>query len=98
MEDEQVTFIEMEEIYETAIDKAKKIIKGELEPEDEGRAPQPERAVQLAAQRRSLHNQVMEILDCVKEDLEKAEVTKSQEAPKTQRELLMKAERRLQGA
>ena len=40
----------------------------------------------------------MEILDCVEEDLEKVEVTQKQEALKTQRELLTKAERRLQGA
>ena len=49
MDDEQVTFIEMEEIYESAIDEINRIIK------DKGRAPQSERAVQLAAQIRDLH-------------------------------------------
>ena len=37
--DEQVTFIEIEETYEAAIDDAKKIIKGKLRVE-EGRVPQ----------------------------------------------------------
>ena len=46
----------------------------------------------------SLYNQVMEILDCVEEDLEKVEVPQSREALKTQRESLTKAERRLRGA
>ena len=82
MEDELVTFTQMEEIYETTIDEAKKINKGKL------RALQPERAVRLAAQRMSLHSQVTEILDCVKDELEKAEFTKLREALKTQRELL----------
>ena len=52
--DEQVTFTEMEEIYEAAIDEANKIIKGEFGADDEDRDPRPERAIQLAAQRRSL--------------------------------------------
>ena len=43
VEDEVVTFTKMEEIYETAIDEAKKINKGKL------RALQLERAVRLAA-------------------------------------------------
>ena len=47
--DVQVTFIEMEEIYEAAIDEANKIIR------DIGRALQPEETVQLAEQRRSLN-------------------------------------------
>ena len=64
MEDEQATFIEMEEIYKTAIDDANRIIKGEF------RAPQPERAVQLAAQTRGLHEQVMGILNRAKEEMD----------------------------
>ena len=95
---EQATLTNMEEAYEAAINDAKKIIKGECRADDIGRTPQPERAVQLATQRMSLHNQVREILDCVEEDLEMVEVTQSQEALKTQHELLMKAERRMQGA
>ena len=63
--EEQVTFIKMEEAYEAAIDDAKKIIKGERRADKVGRTPQPERAVQLAMQRKSLHNQVRKILDCV---------------------------------
>ena len=70
----------------------KKIIKGKL------RAPQPERVVQLAGQRESLHNQVTEILDCIKKAMEKTEVTQSLEALKTQHELLTTAEHRMQGA
>ena len=34
MEDEQATFSEIEENYEAAIDKAKKIIKGDFEADD----------------------------------------------------------------
>ena len=52
----------MEEIYETAIDEAKKIIKDKFRADVEERDPQPERAVQLAAQR-SLQEQALEILD-----------------------------------
>ena len=63
MEDEQATFSEMEENYKAAINEAKKIIKGEFGAYDEDRYPQPERAVQLAAQRRSLQEQALEILN-----------------------------------
>ena len=74
MGDEQVTFIEMKETYEAAIDEAKKIIKGKLRAE-EGRVPQRERALQLAARMKGLHDQIREILNFVKEKLERVEVT-----------------------
>ena len=61
MEDEQATFNEMEEDYEAAIDEAKRIIKGKGEAEDK-RDSQPERATQLTSQRKSLQDQVREIL------------------------------------
>ena len=96
--DEQITFTKMEEAYKAATDEAKNIIRGEHRADDVGRTTQPERAVQLTTQRMSLHNQVREILDCVEEDLEKVEVTRSQEALKTQLELLTKVEHRMQGA
>ena len=96
--DDQATFIKMEEAYKSATDNAKKTIKGERRADDAGRTLQPERAAQLAMQRTSPHNQVREILDCVEEDLEKVEVTQLQKALKMQRELLTKAERRMQGA
>ena len=70
----------------------KKIIKDKL------RAPQPEQVVQLTGERESLHNQVTETLDCIEEAMEKREVTQSLEALKTQRDLLMTAERMMQGA
>ena len=56
----------MEEIYKSAINEVNRIIK------DKGRAPRPERAVQLAAQARDLHEQVRGILNRAKEELEKA--------------------------
>ena len=98
MEDEQATFSEMEENYKAAIDEAKKIIKGEFGADEEDRDLQPERAVQLAAQRRSLQEQDLEILNYVKEELEKAEVTMLHGSLKVQREALLKAVRRLQEA
>ena len=53
--------------------------KGNFRAEAEDRDPQPERATQLAAQRRSLQ----EVLDCDKEELEKdgreRELTSKQE-------------------
>ena len=54
--------------------------------------------MQLTGQRERLHNQVTETLDCIKEAMEKREVTQSLEALKTQHELLMTAERRMQEA
>ena len=65
MGEEQVTFIETEETYEAANDDTKKIIKDKLKAE-EGRVPQRERRVQLAARRWSLHDQIREILNFVK--------------------------------
>ena len=56
MENEQATFNEMEENYEAAIDKARRIIKGKVEAEDK-RDSQPERAIQLTSQRKSLQDQ-----------------------------------------
>ena len=66
VEDEQVTFIEMEEIYESAINEVNRIIK------DKGRAPRSERVVQLATQARDLREQVRGILNRAREELEKA--------------------------
>ena len=60
VDDEQVTFIEMEDIYKSAIDEINRITK------DKGRAPRSERAVQLAAQMRDLHEQVRRIINCAK--------------------------------
>ena len=71
MEAEQVTFIEMEETYEAAIDEAKRII-CKFKPEESRNA---ERAIKLATQRRGLYEQVRETLDHVGEELEKVEVT-----------------------
>ena len=76
MEDEQVTFIEMEETYKDAIDEAKRIIKGKLKAE-EGRDLQPERTIHLAARRRVLYKQVRETLNHVRKELEKVEVMQS---------------------
>ena len=69
--EEQVTFIKMEEAYEAVINDARKIIEGEHRAGDVNRTPQHERPVQLATQGMCLHNQIREILDCVKEVLEK---------------------------
>ena len=43
----------MKENYEAAINEARRIIKGKVEAEDE-RDSQPERAIQLTSQRKSL--------------------------------------------
>ena len=74
--DEQVTFIEIKETYEAAINKANAIVWDILRAE-EGRNSELERAEQLAARRRGLHEQIMEIRDHVKKELEKMEVTQS---------------------
>ena len=59
---EQAAFNDMEENYEAAINEAKRIIKGKVEAEDE-RDSQPERAIQLTSQRKSLQDQARGILD-----------------------------------
>ena len=92
--DEQVKFTKTKEAYGVAIDGAKKIIRADVAV----RTQQPEQTIQLATQRMNLHDPVRETLGCVEEDLEKAEVTRLQEALKTQRELLMKTERGMQRA
>ena len=92
--DEQVTFTKMEEAYKAVIDNDK-MTKSERWADAVFRTLQHERVVKLVTQRTSLHKQVREILDRVKEDLEKVEVTQSREALKTQRELLTKTERRI---
>ena len=61
---EQATFTEMEETYEGIIDKANAIISGYPRAE-EGTDLRPERAVLIAAWRRNLHEQIMEILNHV---------------------------------
>ena len=66
----------MEETYEAAIDKANATIWDILRVE-EGRNPLLEQAEQLAARRRGLHEQIMEICNNIKEELEKVEVTQS---------------------
>ena len=98
VDDKQGAFLEMEEAYEAAINTARKIIKGKHRTDDVARTLRPKRRSQLTTQRKSLHNQVGEFLDCIKEDLEKVEVTQSQKALRTQCELLTKVKRRMQGA
>ena len=50
-----------------------KDIKGEFRAEAEDRDPQPERAVQLATQRRRLQEQALEVLDCVRKSWRRTE-------------------------
>ena len=66
MDEEEVTYIEMEDIYESTIDKINRIIKVK------NRAPRSEQAVQLTAQVKDLHEQVRRILNQAKEELKKA--------------------------
>ena len=81
--DEQVIFTKMKETYKAAIGEASKIIKGEFWAKDKEGDPRSEQAIQLAAQRRSIQGQALEILDCVKERLEKVEITTSRGSLKT---------------
>ena len=87
----------MEGTYEATIDKANAIICGYLRAE-EGTDLQPERTVLIAARRRDLHEQITEILNHVKEELEKVEVTQSRGSLKVQRESLMITELRMREA
>ena len=65
VDDEQVAFLEMEEAYEAAVNNVRMIIKCKHRSEDVARTSQPERTAKLITQRKSLHNQVGEILDCI---------------------------------
>ena len=93
VEDEQVTFIEMEETYEAAIDEAKGKLKAE-----EGRDLQLEQTIHLAARKRGLYEQIRETLDHVRKELEKVEFMQSRRSLGIQRELLIDAKLRMQEA
>ena len=97
VKDEQVTFIETEETYEAAIDEANRIIKGKIKAE-KVRDSQLERTVHLVTRRRDLHEQIKEILDHIKEELEKVEVTQSRGSLKVQCESLMTTQFRMRQA
>ena len=94
----KIVCLETKETYKAAIKNAEKFFKDKRRTDGVGTTLHPERTAQLATRRAILHNQVREILDFVEEDLEKVEVKQSQEALRTQRELLTKAEHKMQRA
>ena len=92
VENKKVTFLEMEDNYEAAIDEAKKITKRELKVE-EGSGSQLDRAVRLTLRRMALHEQVTTTLE-----LERSEIAQLQESLRAQHGLLKETELRIQEA
>ena len=95
MEAERVTYIEMEDSYEAAVDEAKKITNGKLKVKEVS-SSQLDQTIQLATQRMNLYDRVRETLRCIEEDLEKVEVMRSQKALQARPELPMKTEHGMQ--
>ena len=97
IESEQITFLQMKDSYEAAIDEVKKITKGELKVEGVS-SSQLDRALRLTAWRMDLHEQVTRTLNHVKAELETADITQPQEPLKAQHGSLTEAKRRIREA